>query len=98
MIKYNWSIQKCLELINHKKSDIEITKLDLLDLEKRLYESAANTGDLGMGNPLGDIRTIRREAGARVWPFQGEYWADEVGYFRITARSDCPANLQIGGR
>ncbi|TNE88830.1 MAG: hypothetical protein EP330_13330 [Deltaproteobacteria bacterium] len=78
--------------------DVEITKLDLLDLEKRLYESAAVSGDLGMGNPLGDIRTIRAKGDARVWPFQGEYWADEIGYFRVTARSDCPTDLQIGGR
>lgn len=86
------------EELSSMLQDIEITKLDLLDLEKRLYESASVTGDLGMGNPLGDIRTIRQAGDKQVWPFQGEYWADEVGYFRVTARPDCPANLQIGGR
>lgn len=78
--------------------DIEITKLDLLDLEKRLYQQAAVVGDLGMGDPLGNIRELRQKSDSQIWPFQGEYWADEVGYYRITARSDCPVNLQIGGR
>ncbi|MCO4745997.1 MAG: hypothetical protein KC912_14475 [Proteobacteria bacterium] len=84
--------------LNEMLQDIEITKLDLLDLEKRLYQSASVTGDLGMGNPLGDIRELRRKRGHQVWPFQGEYWADEVGYYRVTARPECPVDLQIGGR
>ena len=79
-------------------ADLQITNLDLLDLEKRLYQAASNSGELGMGDPIGNVRELRRQQDARVWPYQGEYWADEVGYFRVTARSDCPASMQIGQR
>jgi hypothetical protein len=37
------------------------------------------------------------ETGHEHWPFDGEYWPDEIGYFRYTLKSACPAAGAPGG-
>ena len=50
-----------------------------------------------MGKMEETKRQVRREkrirSGEVVWEYQGEYWADEVGYYRLNTKSDCPASL-----
>ncbi len=77
-------------------TDIEITRLDLLNLESEMYSRAAATGTLDYGDNIGQIRELRRRKGYRVWPFQGEYWADEVGWYVFNARPDCPESMARG--
>jgi tetratricopeptide (TPR) repeat protein len=71
----------------------DLSKLDMMDMEKRLYRAAANTGEM-----KGARETVQREKSTkkdqRTWPWEGEYWADEVGYYRVNAKPDCPADLQ----
>ena len=71
---------------------IEITKLDLLSLEQQMYERAAATGvlDQGSGRKRRD-RDVRK--GFREWAFQGEYWADELGYYVMNTTPECPESL-----
>jgi hypothetical protein len=71
---------------------LQITKLDILALEAELYERAARTGSLDFGDSIGKLRKLRRK-GVQVWPFQGEYWADELGWYHVDARTDCPADM-----
>ena len=78
---------------NEMLSGIEITRLDLLDFETRLYERAAATGELEQGDRIGKLRKMRKKRGAWVWPFQGEYWEDELGWYTVDARAECPASL-----
>ncbi|MBT3223116.1 MAG: hypothetical protein HN348_28925 [Proteobacteria bacterium] len=75
---------------------IEITRLDLLNFETQMYERAAQTGELDFGDRLGKLRRLRKKRGVWVWPFQGEYWEDELGWYYIDARPDCPADLAAG--
>lgn len=78
---------------------IDITRLDLLNLETQMYERAAATGVLDYGDRIGKLRDLKkRKRGYRVWPFDGEYWADELGWFHIDARPDCPENMATGER
>lgn len=78
-------------------SGIEITRLDLLNLETQMYERAAATGVLDYGDRVGKLRDLRkRKKGFRVWPWQGEYWADELGWFVFDARPDCPEAMSRG--
>lgn len=76
-------------------ADVQVTKLDMMQFEASLYEQAAATGQLAEAERLNRLRRFRR-SGARVWPFQGEYWADELGWYRIQAAPDCPASLTPG--
>lgn len=70
---------------------VEITRLDVLQMEADMYERAAQTGHLDYGDRIGKLRKIKKaRRGYRVWPFQGEYWADELGWFVVDARPDCP--------
>lgn len=74
--------------------DIELTRIDLLSLEADLYARAAVTGeDPFVEDRIGRLRTLRRK-GQRVWPFQGEYWADELGWYQVQTRPECPENLR----
>lgn len=75
--------------------DAEIAKLDMLQFETRLYQQASVRGDM-LDTRETVVRRKRVKDGYRAWPFQGEYWADEVGYFRINAKPDCPAGMSVG--
>ncbi len=76
---------------------IELTRLDLLNLETEMYERAAAKGELDYGDKVGKLRDMRkRKKNAQVWPFEGEFWADELGWYQIDARPDCPATMSKG--
>ncbi|NCG18213.1 MAG: hypothetical protein GWP91_04270 [Rhodobacterales bacterium] len=76
---------------------IELTRLDLLNLEAEMYERASATGKLDFGDRVGKLRDMRkRKKNAQVWPFEGEYWADELGWYQLDARPDCPATMSAG--
>jgi len=77
-------------------SDVQVTKLDIMQYETRMYENASFTGELHFGDRLGRLRSMGTLRGHQAWPFEGEYWADELGYYRIDARPDCPADLIAG--
>ena len=74
----------------------DVTKLDLLQMESRLFERASYTGKLPEAK-----RRVKRQVRARVterkWDWQGEFWADEVGYYRVDTTPECPANMMQGG-
>ena len=69
----------------------EISKLDMLKLETRLYEQASNTGTMVGARDVA-IRE-QRSRNANVWAFQGESWGDELGYYKVLAEPECPASL-----
>lgn len=73
----------------------DVTKLDLMQMESRLYERASFTGKIPGGK-----RRVKRQAKAnvteRLWDWQGEYWADEVGYYKVDTKPECPEDLIQG--
>jgi len=75
---------------------IEITKLDLLSLEQQMYERAAATGVLDQGSGR-EKRDKKARKGFREWEWQGEYWADELGWYVMNTTPECPAALTKGG-
>ena len=77
-------------------SNVEVTKLDIMNYETAMLEKAAATGKLDYGDRIGQLRRLRKKKGIRVWPFQGEYWADEIGYYQLNTRPDCPEGMQAG--
>ncbi|HMV69576.1 MAG TPA: hypothetical protein PKA64_22230, partial [Myxococcota bacterium] len=73
---------------------IELTRVDILTYEARLYEQAAALGGLPEEEDMAALRKEQTRKGKRMWPFEGEYWADELGWYRVTARPDCPPDLR----
>jgi tetratricopeptide (TPR) repeat protein len=85
--------QKMSAALDQMLADAELSKLDMLSMETRLYEMAAATGDMAkVRDTVG--RKARVKPGWRAWPYEGEFWADEVGYYRIEAKPDCPAGMR----
>jgi tetratricopeptide (TPR) repeat protein len=78
-------------------NDSEISKLDILQMETRLYERAAQIGEMPDAHEV-VRRDFRTRKGQVYWPWQGEYWADEAGYYKFSARPECPSGLTPGGR
>ncbi|MEQ1569779.1 MAG: tetratricopeptide repeat protein [Myxococcota bacterium] len=90
-------VQSAREQLGSMLEGIEITRLDLLNLEAQMYERAAATGKLDYGQHVGDLRKMSRDKrGFRVWPWEGEYWADELGWYVFNARPDCPETMARG--
>ncbi|MFZ5477184.1 MAG: tetratricopeptide repeat protein [Myxococcota bacterium] len=81
------------EQVGQMLADTEIFGLDILRMKTQLFEQAANIGKM----PTAE-RNVKREdrlrKGWREWPFEGEIWADELGYYRVTAEPECPASMR----
>jgi tetratricopeptide (TPR) repeat protein len=78
--------------------NIQLTRLDMMTMQTTLLEHASVTGSLDLGDRIGQLRKLRKNPKTRVWPFEGEYWADELGYYKYEVRSDCPADMAVGGQ
>jgi hypothetical protein len=76
-------------------TDVEISKLDMLDFERRMLEQASVGTLEDTRNLVNRKRKVKR--GHVYWPWMGEYWADELGYYRVEARPSCPTSLQPRG-
>ena len=73
----------------------EMNKLDIMQMEARMYERASFTGVMETAKKTVD-RQVRVKQGYRLWPYEGEYWADEVGWFRVDTKAECPESLRSG--
>ncbi len=80
--------------LDEMMADIELTRIDLLTLEAdMLQRAAASGGELEKVDNTQRLRKLRKRRGFRPWPWQGEYWADEVGWYVFASRPDCPASM-----
>ncbi|MEN0063084.1 MAG: hypothetical protein AAGA48_13095 [Myxococcota bacterium] len=77
-------------------TDIELARVDLLTMEAEMLQRAAATGELETVDNTQRLRKLRKRKGFRPWPWQGEYWADEVGWYVFASRPDCPRSLSRG--
>lgn len=71
----------------------EIFTVDILRMKTLLYEQAASIGRMP-DTATTAKREERTRRGWREWPFEGEIWADEIGYYRVSAEPECPAGLR----
>lgn len=71
----------------------EIFVLDILRMKAMLYDQAAAAGHMLEAAKTAD-RVERLRKNQIQWPFEGEIWADELGYYQATATADCPASLR----
>jgi hypothetical protein len=67
--------------------------LDIMAMKTKLYEQAAASGKMP------DVaRTAKRDERVKrtfvEWPYEGEVWADEVGYYKVNTAPECPASLR----
>ncbi len=91
--RFQGKLQHATDELGGMLTNVEISKLDMLQFETRLYEQASLTGQLA-DKERRVIRTERVRKGWLHWPYQGEYWADELGYYKVNAIPECPAGLR----
>ena len=56
--------------------------------EKEFLESKVNVQARLAAQTL--LRPPMPETGHEYWPFDGEYWPDEIGYYKYTLKNACP--------
>lgn len=74
-------------------SDSQIFTIDIMSMKTKLYEQAATAGKMP------DVaRTAERDDRVKrnyvEWPYEGEVWADEVGYYKVQTNPECPASMR----
>jgi tetratricopeptide (TPR) repeat protein len=78
-------------------TNVQLTRADILMYQTNLLEAAAATGKEPKPPRAQAVRKDRRVRKTLTWPFEGEYWGDELGYYRYDVRPECPATLRPGG-
>jgi len=65
----------------------ELYKLEMLSKKRRLLEAAAS----GRVQEMIRLRQrgFREPPGHQSWPFEGEYWIDELGWYQIDTLDEC---------
>ena len=77
-------VNELSELISQSlKIEFEVTSAEKGILENRLQ----GAGFENKSGPSGPIYATDDEH--IYWPFSGEYWRDELGYYLYTIRSEC---------
>ncbi|MEC7984122.1 MAG: hypothetical protein VX278_03090 [Myxococcota bacterium] len=84
-----WKIAQIEGMIEN----FEFTKTDILERQQRILKRASVTGEIPEARRKAKrgFRTARKHF---VWPYQGEEWADELGYFQIKTKDECPPGFQ----
>jgi tetratricopeptide (TPR) repeat protein len=74
------------------KIEFEILQGEKGELEHEVIEERSR-GAVAGTKPLTDIRADDEHV---IWPFVGEYWRDELGYYRVKIRNKCQKNAPEG--
>lgn len=75
------------DMLDRLLTQSEIVRFEVVDAMRADYEFRAQTGDIDAGTKRKtDFATSRDTI---YWPFNGEFWHDELGYYRYTEHSSC---------
>ena len=70
--------------VDKTMQDMSYIKLEVIRFKKReLYQLANNN------RSRGDIVNLQRTDKQYFWDFNGEFWADELGDYVFTLKSEC---------
>jgi tetratricopeptide (TPR) repeat protein len=65
----------------------ELYKVEMITAEKNIYDAAYQ------GRLMDKVATRKADSsvqqGYRFWPFQGEYWVDELGWYEVNTINEC---------
>ena len=78
-------LQHLIEVLDGEK---EIIGFETTKGEKEMIEARYDVKAALDAQPL--FRPEMPQTGHEYWPFDGEYWPDEIGYYRYTLKDACP--------
>lgn len=91
------TVQQHLRRIEADIADIdgqaEILKFEMAKREKDLLESGHDKEKVLAEQPL--YRPAMPPKGVEYWQFEGEFWPDELGFYRYTLKNACPADERV---
>ena len=76
--------------------DVQLAEVDLLTYRAQMLERAAATGkpvDAPVPQRKSSRKDVKKRTDKLIWPFEGEYWADEVGWYRVRTTPECPKEM-----
>ncbi|WP_127717731.1 tetratricopeptide repeat protein [Halobacteriovorax sp. HLS] len=74
--------------VNKTFVDMSYIKLEVLSRRKEsLYSS-----EVSMNRGRGDVKNLKRTDKQYFWTFNGEFWADELGDYVFSLKSECNGN------
>ena len=76
-------------LIDALQGDRELIAFETTKGEKEMLETRFDAEGQLLSQRL--YRPQMPAKGHEYWPFDGEYWPDEIGYYRYTVKDACPA-------
>jgi TolA-binding protein len=79
-------------LIEVLDADKEIIGFETTKGEKEMLEQNFNARAALAAQPL--HRPPMPQTGHEYWPFDGEYWPDEIGYYKYTLKTACAARKE----
>lgn len=79
-------------LIDVLEGDTELIAFEATKGEKEMLESRFDATAQLASQRL--ARPPMPQTGHEYWPFDGEYWPDEIGYYRYTVKDACPRSKE----
>jgi len=86
-------LARLLRLVDSLDGENEIVGFETLKGEKEFLEERIDRDALLAGQKL--YRPPVPGSGHEYWQFDGEYWPDEVGYYRYTVKDACPKGERV---
>jgi len=65
----------------------ELYKVEMITAEKNIYDAAYRGNLMEKIAKRGLDRSVPE--GYRYWPFEGEYWVDEIGWYEVNTINEC---------
>jgi len=75
-----------IELGGHL-GNAELYKIEMITAEKNVYDAAYRGNLMEKMAKRGLDRSVPE--GYRYWPFEGEYWVDEIGWYEVNTINEC---------
>ena len=86
-------VQQLSNEIEQMLKALQFTRLDITDKRQEQLRMASQTGYMPEVRELAN-RKQRTARNKHVWPYQGEIWADELGYYKANVIAQCPASMK----
>ena len=80
--------QRNVDELNEHMRDGEKILIDITAAQRNLLDEKISTGQVSAAESktFGDVKPDEEHV---IWPFDGEYWRDELGFYRQRVVSAC---------
>jgi tetratricopeptide (TPR) repeat protein len=81
--------QRTVDELNEHLRDAAKILIDITNAERNQLDATIATGQVAAGEEKTYGREVKPDDEHVLWPFDGEFWRDELGYYRQVVTSKC---------